>query len=91
MASSTAFYPRTGRPEIPSDLQDVARRVHQDFDDRLDSHVIDECLSTVAATFADASIRSFVPLLVRRYVGEDLQARLGHTQTNTQTRTSMPV
>ena len=87
MASSTTFDTRDGGPEIPADLHGVAQLVHQEFDDRLDSHVIGECLSTVAATFADANIRSFVPLLVRRYVGEDLQARVGHTQT----RTSMPV
>jgi hypothetical protein len=79
MASSAAFDTNNGRPEIPADLQDVAHGVHQEFDERLDPQLVDQCLFTVAATFADARIRSFVPLLVRRYVGEELHARLGHT------------
>jgi hypothetical protein len=79
MASSTESDTRDGRPEIPADLHGVAQLVHQEFDDRLDPHAIDECLSTVAAKFDDATVRSFVPLLVQRYVGEELHARLGHT------------
>jgi hypothetical protein len=79
MASTAAFDINNGRPEIPADLQDVAHGVHQEFDERLDPQLVDQCLSTVAATFADARIRSFVPLLVRRYVGEELHTRLGHT------------
>jgi hypothetical protein len=39
---------------------------------------VDECLTRVAATFHDAKIRSFVPLLVRRYVNDELQKRIGH-------------
>jgi Arc/MetJ family transcription regulator len=55
----------------------VAHFVHEEFDDRLDPHAVDECLDQVAAQFAGASVRSFVPLLVRRYVREELQTRLG--------------
>jgi hypothetical protein len=76
MDSSTGFNTRHGPPEISSDLHHVAQLVHQEFDDRLDPRAIDECLATVAATYADAKVRSFVPLLVRRYVREELHARL---------------
>jgi RNase H-fold protein (predicted Holliday junction resolvase) len=76
MAVSTPINTREGRPEINADLQDIAHRIHEEFDERLDPRLVDESLVTVAATFADASVRSFVPLLVRRYVSEDLQARL---------------
>jgi hypothetical protein len=34
--------------------------------------VVDECLSRVGAKFDDAKVRSFVPLLVRRYVRDEL-------------------
>ena len=63
------------RPEFDPDLCDVAELVHEEFDGRLDPRVVDECLGQVAARFAGATIRSFVPLLVRRYVREELQAR----------------
>jgi hypothetical protein len=39
-----------------------------------------KCLGQVAARFAGAWIRSFVPLLVRRYAREELQAL--HGQSN---------
>lgn len=78
MAGSTTLDTREGQPEIPADLHDIALCIHEMFDDRLDPRQVDETLVTVAATFADARIRSFVPLLVRRYVTEDLHARLRH-------------
>jgi hypothetical protein len=62
-------------PEIDPDLHDVAQRVHEEFDDRLDPLIVDECLNQVVARFASAPVRNFVPLLVRRYVREELQAR----------------
>jgi hypothetical protein len=76
MASPTASDAHPGRPEINADLQDVAHVVHQEFDDQLDPRSVDECLAHVAAQFADATVRSFVPLLVRRYARDELQARL---------------
>lgn len=63
------------RPEIDPDLHDVAQQAHEEFDDRLDPRIVDECLDQVAARFATAPIRNFVPLLVRRYVREELRAR----------------
>jgi hypothetical protein len=76
MASPTTSSARPGPPEIDTDLQKVAHLVHEEFDDRLDPHAIDECLAKVAARYADARVRSFVPLLVRRYVRDELQALL---------------
>jgi hypothetical protein len=67
---------RPGQPAIDQDLHDVAHFVHEEFDGRLEPHAVDECLDQVAAQFAGASVRSFVPLLVRRYVSEELEARL---------------
>jgi hypothetical protein len=46
--------------------------IHQEFDQRLDPQVVDECLNRVAATFENATVRSFVPLLVLRYVSDEL-------------------
>lgn len=56
----------------------MAHGVHQEFDERLDPRAVDECLERVAAKFTDATVRSFVPLLVRRYVRDELQERLEH-------------
>jgi hypothetical protein len=69
------FDPRQDEPKINGDLQGVAREVHDKFDDLLDSTTVDESLERVSATFAKAKIRSFVPLLVRRYVNEELRER----------------
>ena len=65
---------RPGRPELDPDLHDVAQQVHQEFDGRLDPRVVDQCFDQVAARFHSAPIRIFVPLLVRRYVREELRA-----------------
>jgi len=76
MASSAVLEARREGPSINPDLQEVALRVHDEFDERLDPSAVDECLHRVAATFDDAKVRSFVPLLVRRYVNDELQERL---------------
>ena len=78
MVSSKPFGARTGQPRIQGDLEDVAQGVHQEFDEKLDPRTVDECLARVAAEFTDARVRSFVPLLVRRYVSDELQERLEH-------------
>jgi len=68
---------RPGQPAIDQHLRDVAQFVHEEFDDRLDPHAVDECLDQVVSQFKGASVLAFVPLLVRRYVSEELQMRLG--------------
>src|SRR5664280_2005976 len=77
MASSTVSDAHPGPPQIHADLQDVAHEVHREFAHRLDPGQVEECLDRVAAKFDDAKVRSFVPLLVRRYVREELHASLG--------------
>jgi len=76
MARSTSSDPRSDGSSINADLQDVAHQVHQEFADQLDPGDVDECLDRIAAKFDDAKVRSFVPLLVRRYVRDELHERL---------------
>ena len=59
-------------PTINPDLTDVVNGVHEEFDERLSPQAVDECLTRVAAKFDHAKVRSFVPLLVRRYVRDEL-------------------
>ena len=76
MASSTVSDARQGQPKINPDLQNLAHRVHTEFDEQLDPLAVDECLNRVAARFDEAKVRAFVPLLVRRYVRDELHERL---------------
>lgn len=76
MASSTVFDTRQGPSKINADLQEVAHQVHTEFDACLDPLEVDECLHRVASQFEDATVRAFVPLLVRRYVRDELRARV---------------
>jgi len=76
MASFVSPESRQGQPSVDPDLRDVAHVVHQEFDGRLDPDTVDECLGHVVARFDDAPVRAFVPLLVRRYVREELHTRL---------------
>ena len=75
MASFLSADSRPGGPTIDQDLHEVANRVHEEFDDHLDPRVVDECLNQIAARFAGATVHTFIPLLVRRYVREELQTR----------------
>jgi hypothetical protein len=76
MASVPPVDSGSASPGFDPALHVVANLIHEEFDDHLDPHAVDECLSQVAARFDGASIRSFVPLLVRRYVREELQQHL---------------
>ena len=76
MARSTSSDPRPGEPTINPDLQDVAHQVLEEFADRIDPGEVNECLDQIAAKFDGAKVRSFVPLLVRRYVRDELHERL---------------
>jgi len=79
--SSSTISDASGRLEIKADLQDVAHQIHEEFADRLDPREVDECLTRVAAKFDDAKVRAFVPLLVRRYVADELHEHLGRAET----------
>jgi hypothetical protein len=70
------FDARQDPPKISYDLQDVAQGVHQEFDELLDPRAVDECLERVSAKFVDAKVRAFVPLLVRRYVKDELNGQV---------------
>ena len=76
MASVLPADSRPAPPGVDPELHVVAHLIHAEFDDHLDPHAVDECLSQVAARFDGASIRSFVPLLVRRYAREELHQHL---------------
>jgi hypothetical protein len=54
----------------------VARTIHEEFDQQLDATAVNASLERVSAMFTDAKIRGFVPLLVRRYVNEELHERV---------------
>lgn len=79
MASSSPAGSSAGQPGVDQDLHDVSHLVHEEFDERLDPHVVDECVSKVSARFDGATVRAFVPLLVRRYAREELLGRLKQT------------
>lgn len=76
MVTSAAFEGRSGGPEFNADLQAVAHQLREEFGDRLDPREVADCVGRVAARFDQAKVRSFVPLLVRRYVREELRERL---------------
>ncbi|MEP7369710.1 MAG: hypothetical protein ABI662_08655, partial [Dermatophilaceae bacterium] len=82
--SETALIGRSNPTHHASDpeLLGVAHLVHQEFDGRIDARAIDECLERVAARFIGAKVRSFVPLLVNRYVREELKASLQTTRSD---------
>jgi len=80
VANSSPVDTRAVQRGIDSELHAVAHFVHEEFDGQLDPRVVDECLHQVAARFEGAPVRSFIPLLVRRYVREELTAHLRRTQ-----------
>ena len=66
--------------KINGGLQNVARGGHEGSDELLDPTALDENLERVSALCAQAKIRSFVPLLVRRHVSDDLHERVHQAQ-----------
>ena len=76
MASLLPAGERPGGPAIDPDLHDVAYGIHEEFDAHVDPGTVDECLHQIAAQFEGATVHTFIPLLVRRYVREELQTRL---------------
>jgi hypothetical protein len=76
MASSSPAGSGTAQPGVDKDLHDVSHLVHEEFDERLDPQDVDQCLKKVSARFDGATVRAFVPLLVRRYAREELLGQL---------------
>ena len=71
-ADATPLTPHV-RHGLHPELRDVAARLHAEFDAELTATTVDAALDEVAARFAEAPVRSFVPLLVHRYA----RTRLG--------------
>ena len=71
-ADATPLTPHV-RHGLHPELRDVAARLHAEFDAELTAATVDAALDEVAARFAEAPVRSFVPLLVHRYA----RTRLG--------------
>ena len=82
MASSSPVGSSAVQPSIDQDLHDVSHLVHEEFDEHLDPRAVDDCLSKVSARFDGATVRAFVPLLVRRYAREELLGRLKQTSAD---------
>ncbi len=76
MHGSPTVHEAPDQPGIDPELHAIAHQVHQEFDNHLDPQEIDECLHKMVSQFEGAAVRTFVPLLVRRYVREELSTRL---------------
>ena len=66
----------SAKNQCATGLAHVAGLLHEEFDALLGAPAVDECLAEVTGRFADATVLSFVPLLVRRYAREELLARV---------------
>ena len=62
------------RHGLHPDFREVAAQLHRDSDLLTGAEVVDRVLDEVAADFADARVRTFLPLLVHRYATSDLRA-----------------
>ena len=82
MASSSPAGSSSALPSVDQDLHDVSHLVHEEFDEQLDPADVDQCLKKISARFDGATVRSFVPLLVRRYAREELLGRLRQTSAD---------
>jgi hypothetical protein len=69
----------TGGPKdrLNNDLQTVADLMHRRYDSLLGAPAVTARLGSVADRFDDATVRTFVPLLVRRYTEEELADEAG--------------
>ena len=71
-SSSRVAAPHGSHADLTGDLSGVVKALHEQFDPHVDATVVDAEIRLVADRFADARIRSFVPLFVRRYTSEKL-------------------
>jgi hypothetical protein len=58
---------------LAGDLSVVVGSLHEKYDDSLGARIVDSEIRQVADRFADARIRSFVPLFVQRYASAKLR------------------
>jgi hypothetical protein len=63
------------KDQCAAGLAHATQLLHEEFDSVLGGHEVDACIAEVTATFADATVLSFVPLLVRRYARDELVRR----------------
>jgi hypothetical protein len=61
---------------LAGDLNVVVGSLHDQYDDSLGAGIVDSEIQRVADRFADARIRSFVPLFVRRYASAKLRGHI---------------
>ena len=54
-------------------LREVASQLHREFDHLAGAAVVDRVLDDVAARFAEARVRTYLPLLVHRYAKSELR------------------
>ena len=69
----TPLSPR-GRHGLHPELREVAAQLHRDFDPINGAETVERVLDEVAARFADARVRTFLPLLVHRYARSELRS-----------------
>jgi hypothetical protein len=58
---------------LAGDLSVVVGSLHEEYDDSLGARIVDSEIRQVADRFADARIRSFIPLFVQRYASAKLR------------------
>jgi hypothetical protein len=63
-------------------VQAVVAMVEADLDGGVPTELIEERVRRAFATFEDATIRDFVPILVRGAVRRELRARAQHAQAS---------
>jgi hypothetical protein len=63
--------------DLTGDLHTAAESLHQQFDQQVGSAVVDVEIQRVADLFADARIRAYVPLFLRRFATHELRDRSG--------------
>jgi hypothetical protein len=61
---------------VTAELHAVAGSLHERYDAQLGPAAVDTQIQLVAEQFTHATIRSFVPLFVRRFAGEALRDRI---------------
>ena len=69
------------KDQCSAGLEHAARLLHEEFDGVVGSDLVTEVVREVTGRFSDATVLSFVPLLVRRYAREELLTRSAELAT----------